>query len=304
MRAEEPSFAVWLEAFKAEARARGVSAATLERAFSGVRPLLAVLEADRRQPERRLRFTEYLERVVNEARIRRGRELAAVHRPLLERVRMRFGVPAPIVVALWGIESSYGTRTGEYRVIDALATLAWEGRRAELFRKELFAALEILERGEREPHQLLGSWAGAMGQCQFLPSSYLAHAIDFDGDGRRDIWTSLPDVFGSIGQYLARAGWWPGERWGRAVRPSKAIDPALDGLERRLPLSEWSHRGIRALDGGPLPALELEASLLRPEGESGPAFLVYRNFRTLMAWNRSTYFALSVGLLADRLAEA
>lgn len=302
--ASEASFSAWLEAFMAEARAQGISAATLARAFSGVRPLPSVIEADRRQPERRLSFAEYRARVVTEARIRQGRELGRIHRGLLERVRNRFGVPPPIVLALWGIESSYGARMGEYRVIDALATLAWEGRRADLFRKELLAALQILERGEREVEALRGSWAGAMGQCQFLPSSYLLYAIDFDGDGRRDIWDSLPDVFGSIAHYLVRAGWAPGERWGRPVRAERMVAPNLDGLERSSPLREWARRGVRALDGGPLPALELEASLVRPDGDGGPAFLVYRNFRTLMAWNRSTYFALSVGLLADRLAEA
>jgi len=297
-------FAAWLDRFKAEARARGISAATLERAFAGVRPLDAVIEADRRQPERRLTFAEYRAKVVNAERIRRGRELLVEHRPLLERVRARYGVPPQTLVALWGIESSYGTYKGTYRVIDALATLAWEGRRADLFRRELLAALEILERRERDPDRLLGSWAGAMGQCQFMPSSFLSYAVDFDGDGRRDIWTSLPDVFASMSHYLARAGWAGGERWGRPVRVPAGLDPALIGLERREDLAAWSRRGIRAVDGGPLPAAAVEASLLRMDGEGGPAFLVYRNFRTLMVWNRSTYFALSVGLLGDELAEA
>lgn len=297
-------FSAWLEAFSAEARARGISAATLERAFRGVRPLESVIEADRRQPERRLSFAEYRAKVVSEARIRRGRELLTEHRALLERVRARFGVPPAVLVALWGIESSYGTYKGSYRVIDALATLAWEGRRAELFRRELLAALEILERGEREPERLLGSWAGAMGQCQFMPSSFLSYAVDFDGDGRRDIWTSLPDVFASMSHYLARAGWSGGQRWGRPVRLPARLDPALVGLERREDLAVWSRRGVRTLEGQPLPAVPIEASLLRMDGEDGPAFLVYHNFRTLMAWNRSTYFALSVGLLGDALAEA
>lgn len=298
------SFEAWLAEFRAEARARGISAATLERAFSGVRPLDAVIEADRRQPERRLSFAEYRAKVVSEARIRRGRQLLAEHRALLERIRARYGVPPQTLVALWGIESSYGTYKGTYRVIDALATLAWEGRRAELFRRELLAALEILERGEREPERLLGSWAGAMGQCQFMPSSFLFYAVDFDGDGRRDIWTSLPDVFASMSHYLARAGWSGGQRWGRPVRLPVRLDPALVGLDRREDLAAWSRRGVRTLEGGPLPVVPVQASLLLVDGESGPAFLVYSNFRTLMAWNRSTYFALSVGLLADALAEA
>lgn len=302
--AQPRDFAAWLEAFKAEARARGISAAILERAFAGVRPLDTVIEADRRQPERRLTFAEYRARVVSEARIRRGRELLDEHRALLERVRARFGVPPATLVALWGIESSYGTYKGSYRVVEALATLAWEGRRAELFRRELLAALEILERRERDPERLLGSWAGAMGQCQFMPSTFLSYAIDFDGDGRRDIWTSLPDVFASMSHYLSRAGWSGGERWGRPVRVPAGFDDGLTGLERRASVAEWARRGVRAADGGPLPAAELEASLLQMDGKGGPAFLVYRNFRTLMVWNRSTYFALSVGLLGDQLAQA
>lgn len=298
------SFEAWLAAFRAEARARGISPATLERALAGVRPLEAVIEADRRQPERRLSFAEYRAKVVSAARIRRGRELLAEHRPLLERVRARYGVPAQTLVALWGIESSYGVYKGSWRVIDALATLAWEGRRAELFRRELLAALEIVERGERDPDRLLGSWAGAMGQCQFMPSSYLRHAVDFDGDGRRDIWTSLPDVFASMSRYLVEAGWVGGERWGRPVRVPASLDPSTVGLDRRADLAVWSRRGVRAADGGPLPNAPVEASLLRMDGDGGPAFLVYRNFRTLMVWNRSTYFALSVGLLADELVGA
>ncbi len=300
---EAGSFEAWLAAFETEARARGISAATLERAFRGVRPLESVIEADRRQPERRLSFAEYRAKVVSEARIRRGRELLAEHRALLERVRGRFGVPPAVLVAIWGIESSFGTYKGSYRVIDALATLAFEGRRSELFRRELFAALEILERGDRQPDRLLGSWAGAMGQCQFMPSTYLAYAVDFDGDGRRDIWTSLPDVFASMSHYLARAGWNGGERWGRPVLVPAGLDPALFGLERREDLAAWRRRGLRTVDGGPLPTAPVEASLLRMDGEAGPAFLVYRNFRSLMVWNRSTYFALSVGLLGDELAE-
>ncbi len=298
------SFEAWLADFRAEARAQGISAATLERAFAGVRPLAAVIEADRRQPERRLTFAEYRAKVVSEARILRGRELLAEHRELLERVRARFGVPPAVIVALWGVESSYGAYKGSYRVVDALATLAWEGRRAALFRKELLAALQILERGEREPERLLGSWAGAMGQCQFMPSSFLSYAFDFDGDGRRDIWTSLPDVFASMGHYLARAGWAAGERWGRPVRAPSRLDPGLLGLDRKAGLEEWARRGVRAVDGGSLPAAAVEASLLRMDGPQGPTFLVYGNFRTLMVWNRSTYFALSVGLLSDAVAGA
>jgi membrane-bound lytic murein transglycosylase B len=299
----EDDFTVWLTQLRRDARARGISHATLDRALAGVRPLPEVIEADRRQPERRMSFVEYRERIVNPTRIGRGRELLAQHRDLLLRVEATYGIPAELIVALWGIESHFGVRQGSHPVFSALATLAHDGRRAELFRRELIVALEIVERGHADSAHMLGSWAGAMGQNQFMPSTYLAYAVDFDRDGRRDIWGTLPDIFASTANYLARAGWNPRYIWGREVLAPERIGSGRIGLEHRASLARWRERGVRPPEGGALPEADLEASLLRMDDGAGPSFLVYRNFRALMAWNRSTYFGISVGLLADSIGD-
>jgi membrane-bound lytic murein transglycosylase B len=207
------------------------------------------------------------------------------------------------IVALWGIETSYGSYTGDFSVIAALATLAYEGRRAAFFRQELLQALRIIDQGDITADRMIGSWAGAMGQSQFMPSSYVAHAVDYDGDGRRDIWGSLPDVFASIAKYLAAAGWNDRHTWGREVRLPGDLAGELAGLEVTKPLPEWQGLGIRRAGGEDLPMVALDASLVRTDDGQGPAYLVYRNFRVLMAWNRSTYFALTVGQLADLIRQ-
>lgn len=296
-------FDVWLDALRREARAAGISAETLDRALRGLAPIARVIELDRKQPERRFTFAEYRQRVVSAARIERGRRLRAEHAALLGQVQADYGIPSDIIVALWGIESNFGETQGSFPVIAALATLAWEGRRAAFFRKELIAALRILEQGHVSPPHMLGSWAGAMGQCQFMPTTFLAYAVDGDGDGRRDIWTSLPDVFASIANYLRGAGWSSGYRWGRAVAVPRGAAGLTTGLEHQASLARWSELGLRRADGEPLPDEPIRASLVTPDAEAGNAFLVYDNFRSLMVWNRSTYFALSVGLLADELRE-
>jgi membrane-bound lytic murein transglycosylase B len=297
--AQAEPFEDWLAQFRREAAAEGISAATLDEALDGVQPIPRVIELDRRQPEGRLTFRDYNQRVLSPTRIGRGRELLREHRALLDRVAADYGVQPRFIVALWGIESSYGSFTGEYPVIDALATLAYDGRRAAFFRKELLQALRIVDQGDVTPAQMMGSWAGAMGQSQFMPSSYLAHAVDYDGDGRRDIWTSPPDVFASIANYLAKAGWNDRYTWGRQVQLSDQAATPAAGLEVVKPLPEWHALGVRRSNGADLPMVALDASLLRMDDGQGPAYLVYNNFRVLMAWNRSTYFALTVGELAD-----
>jgi membrane-bound lytic murein transglycosylase B len=299
----DDSFAAWLAGLRREALARGIAGRTLDRALSSVRPIPAVIEADRRQPERRLTFAEYRHRVVNDRRIGRGRELLGLHRDLLGRVEARFHVPAEVIVALWGLESNFGERQGGYPVFAALATLAHEGRRASFFRKELLNALEIADSGHIEPELMLGSWAGAMGQNQFMPSTWLGYAVDFDGDGRRDIWRSLPDVFASTANYLARSGWDGRYIWGREVHAPGSLLEGKTGLDHRASLAAWSRRGVRLPDGGSLPEAPIQASLLGMDGGAAGSFLVYGNFRALMAWNRSTYFGVSVGLLADSLRD-
>ena len=302
--AKAAGFTDWLADLKREAQAQGISSATLTRAFQGVQPIERIVELDRRQPEGRMTFREYRSRVLSDNRISTGQKLLAQHRSLLEQVRGRFGVPPQVVVALWGIESSYGTFKGKFGVIEALATLAFDGRRAELFRRELISALKILDRAEITVEGMFGSWAGAMGQCQFMPSTYLHYAVDFDNDGRRDIWRSLPDVFGSTANYLAKSGWSSAELWGREVRVPGSVDAGWLGLDKPVDLAVWQRRGVRRADGGALPGVVMDASLVMPDGNDGPSFLVYRNFRAIMTWNRSTYFALTVGLLADELASA
>jgi membrane-bound lytic murein transglycosylase B len=297
--AQTESFEVWLAQLRQQAAAEGISAPTLDRALDGVQPIPEVIERDRRQPEGRLTFRDYNRRVLSPTRIARGRELMEQHHEVLGRVAADYGVQPRFIVALWGIESNYGSFTGEFPVIDALATLAYEGRRAAFFRKELLQALRIVDQGDVAPAQMKGSWAGAMGQSQFMPFSYLAHAVDYDGDGRRDIWTNPPDVFASIANYLANAGWNDRHTWGRQVQIADHVKADAAGLEVIKPLPEWHALGVRSSNGGALPMVALDASLLRMDDDHGPAYLVYNNFRVLMAWNRSTYFALTVGELAD-----
>lgn len=297
--AQSGSFEAWLAQFRDEAAAEGISAATLDQALDGIEPIAEVIERDRRQPEGRLTFRDYNRRVLSPTRIERGRELMREHREVLERVAAEYGVQARFIVALWGIESSYGSFTGEFPVVGALATLAYEGRRAAFFRKELLQALRIVDQGDVTAAQMMGSWAGAMGQSQFMPSSYLAHAVDYDGDGRRDIWSTHPDIFASIANYLAKAGWNSRYTWGRQVQLPDNLEAVAAGLEVVRPLPEWHALGIRRANGHDLPRVALDASLLQMDDGEGPAYLVYNNFRVLMAWNRSTYFALTVGELAD-----
>jgi len=295
-------FALWLDGLRARAAAAGIPRPLLERAFKDTRPSERIIELDRRQATGKPNFRAYRTRAISDARVRSGAQRVAEHGGTLRRVRERWGVAPSVVVALWGIETGYGSFTGGFAVVDALATLAWEGRRRELFERELLAALKILARGDVGLHRMTGSWAGAMGQCQFMPTTYLAHGVDMDGDGRADIWDSVPDVLGSIANYLAEVGWNGRYVWGREVTVPSGLDPSLTGLERRMALPDWSRRGVRRSDGAPLPQEPIPASLVRTDDGEGPSFLVYDNFRSLMVWNRSVNFALTVGLLADQIA--
>lgn len=295
-------FSQWLEDMRAEALAAGISPALLDEAFAGLEPLERVIDLDRRQPEFTQRFEDYVTRRVSEARIARGRELLRTHAATLERVSRHYGVPPRFLVALWGIESNFGQHTGNFSVIQALATLAYEGRRGAYFRGELLQALRIVEAGHIPLARLTGSWAGAMGQAQFMPSTFAGYAVDGDGDGRIDIWQSVPDVLASAANYLARMGWRADQTWGRPVRLPRGFDARHAGLETRKSLAQWQKLGVRRVDGSALPVRDLQASLLLPEGVGGPAYLVYDNFRVLLRWNRSNAFAVTVGTLADRLA--
>lgn len=300
--AGEEDFASWLAGLRRDALAQGIGGATLDRAFAGVAPIARVLELDRRQPETTLTFDEYIARVVTPQRRETGRERLDENRALLTEVARRYNVQPRFIVALWGIETDFGRLIGSYPVIAALATLAYDGRRAAFFRRELMNALVILDRTHIDPSAMLGSWAGAMGQSQFMPSSFLRYAVSYRGDGAPDIWRRRDDVFASIANYLAQSGWRGDENWGRRVSLPARFDDALAGLETRRRLPEWAAVGVRRVDGGALPnAAKLEASLLLPGGSGGPAILVYNNFRTLLLWNNSKYFATAVGYLADSL---
>ena len=295
-------FNAWLATFQAEVRAKGISQATLDAAFAGVTPIESILALERKQPEGRLSFRKYLDRMLNDRRVNSGRKMLSEHAELLEAVGARFGVDPEIIVALWGIETSYGGYTGKTPVIGALTTLAFGGLRPTVFRHELFYALRIVEEGHITPDQMIGSWAGAMGQAQFMPTAFADFAIDFDGDGRKDIWHTQADVFASTANFLAQVGWRAGEPWGQRVQLPDDLDDELAGVKVIKTLSQWRRIGVRTEDGGELPASEKGASVIRLGG-TGPAFLVFSNFRVIMRWNRSMYFAATVGHLADRIGQ-
>ena len=293
-------FQIWLGKLRVEAEGKGISQSVLDEALAGIQPIPRVIELDRRQPEFTLTFTQYRDRVVPQSRIKKGRVKYQENRDLLEEIGGKIGVQPRFIVALWGIETDFGRVTGGFKVIPALATLAHDGRRSAYFRKELLNALQILHEGHIAPKEMMGSWAGAMGQSQFMPSSFLAYAVDYDGDGRRDIWTTRPDVFASAANYLAKSGWRADQTWGREVKLPRDFDFALADLKVRKPIGGWQVLGVRRLDGGYLPTRQLSASIVLPEkGKMSPAYLVYSNYRTTLRWNRSTYFALAVGLLSD-----
>ncbi len=297
-------FSAWLDGVRAEAIRNGISQPIVEAALSDVNaPISRIIELDRKQPEGTMTFARYKTNVISQARIDQGRRMYREHRAELERAAQAYGVPANYIVALWGIETSYGNNTGGFGVIPALATLAYDGRRSEFFRSELMNALKILDEGHIEPANMKGSWAGAMGQNQFMPSSFNSYAVDGNNDGRRNIWTSLPDVFASSANYLSRHGWVEDERWGREVKLPADFSSSQASLDIKKSLDEWKNMGVTLPNGAPIPTAHgMEASVVIPDGIDGPAFLAYDNYRVIMRWNKSTYFATSVGLLADAIA--
>ncbi|MDE1930753.1 MAG: lytic murein transglycosylase [Alphaproteobacteria bacterium] len=295
----QPGFQAFIQDVRRDAQNQGITPATLDRAFADVAYLPHVIELDRQQPETTLTFDEYIDRVVSQTRREHGREMYAENRDLLEAVSRKYGVAPRFIVALWGIESDYGNRTGTFSEIDALATLAFDGRRSTFFRKELINALVIVQRMHVDPRAMTGSWAGAMGQSQFMPSSFLNYAVSWRGDAPPDIWTNKADVFASIANYLAHVGWHPDEGWGMAVKAPPGLDQTLIGLGHRKPIADWAALGVAQANGGALQDASTLASLIEPGGESGPTLLVFNNFRVILRWNNSSYFATAVGYLAD-----
>jgi len=297
------SFAAFLAEVRADALAEGVKPATVDAALAGVVHIDRVIELDRKQPEFSLSFETYLDRIVTPARVAEGKRKLEENRDLLAAIERRYGVQPRFVVALWGIETGFGRNTGGMSVVSSLATLAYDGRRSTYFRGELMQALRILDQGHITPAAMVGSWAGAMGQCQFMPTTFVKFAVDWDGDGRRDIWRNRADALASAANYLSSEGWKDGQTWGRAVAVPDGLSSDLVGLDKSRTLAEWSRLGVRSADGKPLPHRDIRASLIRAEQGKGAPFLVYDNFRTIMKWNRSTFFALAAGHLADRIGD-
>ena len=295
-------FKLWLNSFKKIALSKGISQETINLSFKNVVFLEQVIKYDRKQPEFTLTFAEYLKRVVSDSRIRIGKSKLKEHKELLREISSKYGVQSRYIVALWGIETDFGRITGGFPVISSLATLAYDGRRSKFFRKELFLALKIVDGGHILAKDMIGSWAGAMGQNQFMPSSFHAYAVDYDNDGSKDIWKTLPDIFASIANYLSKSGWQADQTWGRPVSLPENFSRKFLGRKIKKPLGEWQQLGVRKLSGQDLPKRNLLSSIIRPEkGQIGPAFLIYNNYEVILKWNRSNYFATAVGILSDKI---
>ncbi len=296
---QQRSFSAWLEELRAEALALGIAKATLDAALTGIQPISRIIELDRHQPEVTQTFEEYIARRVTPQLAEEGRRALRAHHAVLGAIGARYGVQPRFIVALWGVESRFGAHTGGFPVVASLATLAYDARRGKFFRRQLLDALSIIDKGHITPERMTGSWAGAMGQNQFLPSSFLQFAVDYDGDGRKDIWATPADVFASTANYLARQGWRDGQTWGGEVTLPAEFDPSLVGLEVSKRPDAWGRLGVRRADGGGLAPGEAQASIVMPGGPDGAAYIVLDNYRTILKWNRSNYFAVSVGYLAD-----
>ncbi len=297
--ATKASFQAWLADVRKEAIASGVSEETLNHALRDLQPIPLVIKRDRSQPEFKLTLDEYLNRVVTESRIREGRKKLHEHRDLLTRISKQYGVQPEFVVALWGIETRYGERTGSFPVLAAVATLAYDGRRSKYFRRELLNALKILDDGHISAENMNGSWAGAMGQVQFMPSSFQSYAVDYDGDGRIDIWNNVGDALASAANYLARSGWEGDQGWGQEVQLPKGFNKKLINSRVRKSLNEWQRMGVSGKGFPQNP--NLQASIVQPDRQGGRTFLAYPNYRVILKWNRSNFFAVAVGILADRI---
>ncbi|MFC3051033.1 lytic murein transglycosylase [Kordiimonas pumila] len=315
---EDAAFQSWLQGVRTEALNKGISEATLNSVLPTIHPIKRVISQDRNQPEVKQTYVAYLQSRVSQWRREKGAAMMVEHEPALSAAAAKYGVQNRFIAAIWGIETNYGTVPLTYSVFDAVATLAYDTRRGPRFRRELFASLEILDKGYAHPDNMKGSWAGAMGQPQFMPEAYLAYAVDMDGDGLRDIWDNKADVFGSIAHYLSSFGWKNNETWGRKVRLPKNGEHTLvgkqeDGLEpdkycksyKSLgvwkDLKEWQDLGLRRWDGSNLPDVQIPAALVFADEGDDEGYLVYRNFCSIMRYNPSFKYALSVGLLSDTI---
>jgi len=294
-------FDTWLTSYRARAAANGISQGTLDSALRSAGFLPGVVDRDRNQTEFTRTLEDYLSIAASDERIAKGRANLAQYGSLLSEIEGRFGVESHVVTAVWGLESMYGERRGTIPVVSATATLAYDGRRGAFFEQQLTAALRILQNGDTTPDRMTGSWAGAMGHTQFIPTTYLTYAVDFRGDGRRDIWSDDPtDGLASAANYLARSGWTRGQPWGIEVRLPAGFDRGQTGRGTTRPVSDWTAQGLRDMDGRPVPD-HGAASVITPAGASGPAFMTFRNFTVITRYNNSENYVIGVGHLSDRL---
>ncbi len=314
---DRAGFDAFLAEVRSEALQKGIKPDVVETALTGVEPVMRIIQRDRNQAEFKLAFSTYRDRVITPANVQRGQKLRDEHREILQQVAQRYGVQPRFILAIWGIETRYGAVRADVPLFHSLATLAYDRRRSAYFRNELFSALTMLDRGYIDYATMKGSWAGAMGQPQFMPSSYLAYAEDFDGDGKRDIWRNTGDVFASIANYLAKHGWTTAQTWGREVKVPAALQTrmgelaregrsgcrAIDQMTKDLPIAEWNRLGLRRADGGELPKAQISGAVVQPDGPKGASFLVYGNYRSILRYNCAHHYALTVSLLADRLGD-
>jgi membrane-bound lytic murein transglycosylase B len=314
--ANEQTFEQWLSKLRIEAKQQGISDHIIDTALADLKPYPKAIKSDRAQPEFKRTFVDYSTKRLSDWRIDTGKKMKLQHQELLNKVAKAYGVQPRFILSFWGLETNYGSYTGKNDIIRSLATLAFDKRRAKYFRKELFNALIILDQGHIKLSDMKGSWSGAMGQGQFMPSSFLRFAQDFDGDGKKDIWNNQADVFASIANYLKHFGWNDQQTWGRQVtlpdnargwldqvkaeKPEKGCR-ALRAHSNKLPLEKWNDLGVRRLNNTALPAVKLKASLILPDGIKGPAYLTYDNYRTILRYNCANSYAITIGLLADKL---
>ncbi|HFE38399.1 MAG TPA: lytic murein transglycosylase, partial [Gammaproteobacteria bacterium] len=296
------SFKAWLSVLRKEALAKGISEETLNKTLPFIKPpIKKVVKLDRNQPEFKLTFEQYLNRVVPASRVKQGRKLLKKYHKLLSAIEAKYGVQARFLIAFWGMETSYGRLTGGFNALDALATLAYDGRRAKYFRRELINALKIIDAGHVEPKNMTASWAGAMGQTQFMPSTFLSYATDFNGDGKINIWHDVADALASGANYLSSIGWNHKRTWGREVLLPKNMDKSLISLKVKKKIAQWQQLGVRRVSGEDLPRVAIDASIIQMDDKIGRAYMVYDNYRAIMDWNRSMNFATAVGILSDKI---
>lgn len=296
------SFTAWRDGFRARALAQGISPQVFDAAFRGVGVNADVVRLDNKQAEFTKPIWEYLDSAASPTRVETGRAKRQQLAPTLAAIEARYGVDSDVVLAIWGMESNFGGNRGSIPVIESLATLAYDGRRQSFAEDQLIGALRILQSGDVDPSHMVGSWAGAMGHTQFIPTSYLSTAVDFNGDGRRDVWSDDPtDALASTAHYLAQAGWRAGAPWGMEVRVPTGFNYGSADASNRRPVSDWTARGVKKLDGSPLPDYG-SAAIIAPAGARGPAFIVYQNFYVIKKYNNATSYAMGVGHLGDRIA--